>query len=488
MRRIRRKLPLIIILVFSTLVLLSIFKSVTHHVCSGTARALGLCRSGVNSQDWKLFYHLGGNGPWIPKSHNVAYDQAPLPKGCSVDQVHMLSRHAERYPTKTAGARHLELLKRLDDPTVSLEGSLSFVKSWTYFTDPTDPAFENLTQTGPYAGTLQASNTGKTLRDRYQHLLPRHQSTRFWSCGSPRDIETAKHFASGFFGANWLSDGTAELQVIPEDPKRGGDTLTPGDTCYKYDRDGYSGHDAGYRKLDEWQTVFTQPIIKRLASLATGIELEPVDVYSMMEMCGFEILVRGSSPWCAVFSQDEWLDFEYARDLLHFYRAGPGNPYAGAMGWLWLNATRTLMLDGRAQHPYMSFVHDGDIVPVLATLKVFDERLMQQTLPSDKIKSDRNWRTSDVVPMGGRLILERIVCDALVPASSTSKDYFVRLFINDGLIRLPGLPKMSRILHAVNISDFSDFVRTRQDVFGEFRAVCSLPDNAPDRITFLHQD
>lgn len=71
----------------------------------------------------------------------------------------------------------------------------------------------------------------------------------------------------------------------------------------------------------------------------------------MQEMCGFETTVRGSSKWCNVFSQDEWLKFEYARDVIHFYRTGPGNQYAMAMGWLWLNATASLIQKGPEAGP-----------------------------------------------------------------------------------------------------------------------------------------
>lgn len=63
-------------------------------------------------------------------------------------------------------------------------------------------------------------------------------------------------------------------------------------------------------------------------------------------MCGFETTVRGYSPWCQVFDHSEWNSFEYARDVIHFYRAGPGTKYsAAAMGSLFLNATGKLLLE-----------------------------------------------------------------------------------------------------------------------------------------------
>lgn len=486
-RRIRRHLSWIVLISLSAYLLFPTLCTIRSRLCSTSTPLLGFLKCDVPSlTSWNLFYHLGGNGPWIPKTNTVGYSDALLPKECRVDQVHMLSRHGERYPTRNAGARHLDLLGRLQNPDVALSGSLSFLDSWAYFTDPSDPAFENLTASGPYAGTLQAHKTGKLLRQRYDHLIPKNRRTKFWSCGSERDIETALHFADGFFGPKWTSQHSAELEIIPETEDRAGNTLTPGDTCYKYVRDTVNGHDAGYTMLGEWQSRFTKPIAERLEKEASGMTFSMYDIYSMMEMCGFEILARGASPWCEVFPHQEWLDFEYARDILHFYRAGPGNMYAGAMGWLWLNATRGLMLNESSEDAYFSFVHDGDIVPVLATLQVLDEPLMQQELPTDHVKTNRHWRTSDVVPMGGRLVLERIACET-TKTNKAVKDHFVRLFINDGLVKLPGIPSVRDVQHAVRLEDFQDFIGSREEVFGDFRSVCSLSEDAPDRITFLHQ-
>ena len=366
---------------------------------------------------------------------------------------------------------------------MKLQGSLSFLRTWSYFTDLSNPAFENLTSHGPYAGTLQALNTGKKLRKRYDHLVPTDKATRFWTCDADRDVETAMWFADGFWGVHWADDGSAELQVISEEPSRGGDTLTPGDTCLKYRTDAY-GHDWGYHQLALWQNVFAPNISKRLARDAEGAVLSPLDIYGMMEMCGFEVLARGYSSWCNVFSHTEWLQFEYARDLLHFYRAGPGNEFAPTMGWLYLNATAELLVKNDANDVYFSFVHDGDIVPVLAALQIMDEKNIQQELPTDRMKNDRRWRTSDVVPMGGRLLFERIAC-----SGKNEKDVrrYVRISANDGVLRMKGMLPSEEVENAVDIEDFWDFVASRLEYYGEFRDICGLRADVPDRITFLHQ-
>ena len=110
------------------------------------------------------------------------------------------------------------------------------------------------------------------------------------------------------------------------------------------------GKAKGYRLMGAYRETYLPRIAARLAS-ATGVDFTQQDVFSMQEMCGFETTVRGRSDWCDVFSQEEFLAFEYARDILHYYRAGPGQKYAAAMGWLWLNATTNLMIEGPAAGP-----------------------------------------------------------------------------------------------------------------------------------------
>lgn len=218
-----------------------------------------------------------------------------------------------------------------------------------------DPSqYGQLTATGPYAGTLGAFTAGARFRAKYAHLLPSDRKTRLWASDSQRDIDTARLFAIGLFGPDWEQDGRAELEIIPETFDRHMDTLTPGDTCKGYIQDPVRGHDFGKNMRRAFQEVYIPPIAHRLIHEQEnhGIgNFSNLEVYSMQEMCGFETMTRGSSPWCDVFTPDDWLHFEYARDLLQYYRSGPGNPYAGAMGWLWLNATAKLLETGPKAGP-----------------------------------------------------------------------------------------------------------------------------------------
>jgi acid phosphatase len=391
-----------------------------------------------------------------------------------------MSRHAERYPTTNAGLRMTAVLDRVREANATMKGDLSFVNTWQWFGTNPSKQLDQLITTGPYAGTLQAFSTGVKLRSRYAHLLTENRTTRIFACDTKRVIDTAAYFTSGLFGLDYASSGAAELVVIPETSDLGGDTLTPGDTCLAYQEDKVLGHDYGAAQLASFRATYLPAIRERLLEQNPSVEFTDAELYAMQEMCGFETLVRGTSPWCGVFSHAEWDAFEYARDVIHYYRAGPGNQYGPAMGWLWLNATATLM---GAKEPEMvgkffaSFVHDGDVVPMLSALGVYGEEVGEDRLPVHQgIKKDRIWKTSQVTPMGGRVIFERLGC---------GEDVYVRLNINDGIVALPGCS--SGPGSSCPFEEFLRHVKRREKEVGDFREVCGLPKSAADRITFMWQ-
>ncbi|KAF2157064.1 phosphoglycerate mutase-like protein [Myriangium duriaei CBS 260.36] len=449
------------------------------------------------TKPWNILYHLGGNSPWIPKTTNIIASAALPPPGCHVEQVHMLSRHGERYPTLKAGIRMLELYHRLSNTATNFTGPLSFLNTYNFFMPDPATRLETLVPVGPYAGTLQSFSTGTKFRTRYETLiasaLARNQ-TRLWASGSPRVAETARYFAAGLYGLDWSSKAT--LQVIPETPDLGADTLTPGDTCPLYRSDTTAGHDAGYARLAEWQAVYLPPIAARLSALAPDLVFSEAEVYTMQEMCGFELLSRGESPWCGLFTPAEWEDFEYARDVLHFYRSGPGGPYGAAMGWLWLNATLDLLQSevDDVGALFFSFAHDGDIVPLLAALDVLHQ---DPPLATDRLEGDRTWRTSDVVPMGGRVVLERLACRAQecwsnapfypnhVYCTEEREERYVRIGINDGVVPVPGCQDGPG--GSCALGEFGEYVARRGREVGDFRTVCGLSEEARNRISFLKQ-
>jgi acid phosphatase len=323
------------------------------------------------------------------------------------------------------------------------------------------------------------------LRTRYKHLLSKaiasqpDRPIRFWASDSQRVIETARHFALGFFGIDYQTNNTADLEVISEHSSLGADTLTPGRTCFNNKKNKAQGQKKGYDLMGEYRAIYVKPIRERLMT-QTGMHFSDQDIYAMQEMCGFETTVRGRSDWCDVFTQEEFLSFEYARDLLHYYRAGPGQKYAASMGWLWLNATTNLLLEGPAAGPlFFSFVHDGDIAPMMTALDVIND---EEHLPITHIPHSRKWRKSQVSPMGGRIIFELLSCQT---KDTPGPEKFVRLNINDGITAFPDC--QSGPGKSCPLSQFAARTKRKGEEVGDFRELCGLQEDAAEKITFLHQ-
>ena len=128
-------------------------------------------------------------------------------------------------------------------------------------------------------------------------------------------------------------------------------------------------------------------------------------------------------------------------------------------------------------------VHDGDIIAMIAALNPFPS---EEHLPVTHRQEPRQWRTSQYVPMNGHIIFEHIACkssSATTATTGTAEQQeaplkrFVRFRVNDS-----SGPWSSRPLE-----DFLAFVQKRGKAVGDFREVCGLEDDAPERITFLHQ-
>ncbi|KAK4506870.1 hypothetical protein PRZ48_000603 [Zasmidium cellare] len=392
----------------------------------------------------------------------------------------------------------LELYQHLQRENVTFKGDLAFLNGWNFFAPHPNDQFDQLTATGPYAGTLEAFATGVKLRTRYEKLLEEalaQNKTSFWAGDSQRVIETAQIFATGFFGLDW--EKTAKLHIVPEDLDTGGNTLTPGHACPKYGTDLEYGHGYGAKNLEVFRSTYLPAIGKRLQTDNPGIVFNDAEIYSMQEMCGFEILSKGSSYWCKVFTRDEWLSFEYARDLLYYYRSGPGNRYGPSLGWLWLNATADLLRQGPEAGPlFFSFNHDGDITAMLGALDLFPQK---PHLPNSHELKDRAWRMSDVTPMGGRLIFERLSCPAEVACWNNAQygypnhiycepptnDTYIRINVNDGIVPIPDCQNGPG--NSCPLEGFLERVEKRGEEIEPFHEICEVEEGMPRGITFLHQ-
>lgn len=131
---------------------------------------------------------------------------------------------------------------------------------------------------------------------------------------------------------------------------------------------------------------------------------------------------------------------------------------------------------------------------MLAALRLFPQT---PDLPISHVLQNRTWRTSSVVPMGGRIIFERLSCPGQRNCWYTNPMYpnhvyceqknetYVRVNVNDGIVAIPDCEDGPG--SSCGLEDFVERVRVRGEHAGDFGKVCGLDKEAPKSISFLHQ-
>ncbi|RAK89675.1 3-phytase B [Aspergillus costaricaensis CBS 115574] len=366
---------------------------------------------------YSILKHYGGNGPYSERvSYGIARDP---PTGCEVDQVIMVKRHGERYPSPSAGKSIEEALAKVYSiNTTEYKGDLAFLNDWTYYV-PNECYYNAETTSGPYAGLLDAYNHGNDYKARYGHLWNGETVVPFFSSGYGRVIETARKFGEGFFGYNYSTN--AALNIISESEVMGADSLTP--TC-DTDNDQTTCDNLTYQ-LPQFKVAAA-----RLNSQNPGMNLTASDVYNLMVMASFELNARPFSNWINAFTQDEWVSFGYVEDLNYYYCAGPGDKNMAAVGAVYANASLTLLNQGpkEAGPLFFNFAHDTNITPILAALGVL---IPNEDLPLDRVAFGNPYSIGNIVPMGGHLTIERLSCQA---TALSDEGTYVRLVLNEAVL------------------------------------------------------
>jgi len=76
-------------------------------------------------------------------------------------------------------------------------------------------------------------------------------------------------------------------------------------------------------QTDLWQSVFAPAIASRLNTAAPDANLIEADIHYLMSMCPFETVAEEApSPFCTLFTEEEFGAFEYYGDLNKFYGFG----------------------------------------------------------------------------------------------------------------------------------------------------------------------
>jgi hypothetical protein len=155
------------------------------------------------------------------------------------------------------------------------------------------------------------------------------------------------------------------------------------------------------------------------------------------------------SPFCGIFTEDEWRSYDYYQSIGKFYGYGPGNPMGPTQGVGFASeliarltgrpvedeTSTNKTLDGNAttfpldRALYADFSHDNDMTAIYGALGLYNA-----TAPLPKTRretaSDANgYAASWTVPFAARMYVEKMSCGG-------SGEELVRVLVNDRVVPL----------------------------------------------------
>ncbi|KAI2635071.1 histidine phosphatase superfamily [Xylaria nigripes] len=388
----------------------------------------------------KISHYWGQYAPYYSVPSDISAD---IPEGCDITFAQILSRHGARAPTLGKTLAYAELIDRIQASVEKYGKPYRFIRDYEYELGANDlTAF----------GEKQLINSGVKFYKRYEKLA-RNVSPFVRSADQKRVVDSALRWTQGFHQAR-LADKNAdfpdaypyELVLLPE-ADGFNNTLSPS-TCPAFREGPDTGHDA----QEIWANIFVPPITDRVSENLPGVNLSDSDIIHLMDMCPFDTVANKNgrlSPFCNLFSSDEWESFDYYQSLGKWYGYANGSPLGPTQGVGFANeliarltgqpvsdttCTNRTMDKSRESFPldsmlYADFSHDNDMLGMFSALGLYNatEHLSNTTRASPM--ESEGFAASWVVPFAARMFVEKMQCRG-------TKEELVRVLINDRVIPL----------------------------------------------------
>jgi len=372
-----------------------------------TFASLTLTSAAKASSTFDLYKHLGNLSPYFVPSNTPASLLSGIPPTCTVDRAFLIHRHGSRQPI----SGEIDVIQALG----YYIGNNSAIFSQPRGAVPCDFAFLTAGWESTFTindlsapGRQQCFDHGVDLRLAYPSLY----TDTLLVGGQDRVVESAQWFAQGYYGRH--ANQTATLDVIGENNKTVS-WITSTNTCHSWE------YSSGDDLVEEWGAVYLQPIATRINKLLSptfpGVNFTAANAHGMLYACAYGSAVYGigNAPWCAVFTQEESLNFEYELDLLMRGAFGYGlpnnqGPILGALLVSNITAFMQAKPSGNNTSPpnlSINFAHDTTIDLGLTALGLADDASFPAGGPPSPY---RQWRTSYQVPFAAQMLWKRLDC------------------------------------------------------------------------------
>lgn len=285
------------------------------------------------------------------------------------------------------------------------------------------------------------------------------------SSSSSRVVESAENFTQGYFSScdkdtkcNQGGDfpntidfpyvGTPDFIVISE-ASGSNDTLNPS-TCYQYEN-GYESN-TNSKAEKKWEKIFVPAIQTRVNSNMVGANLSTSEIVDLMDLCPFNTVATANgtiSPFCSLFTQTEWTQYNYLRSLDKWYADGPGNYLGATQGVGFVNeliarltdkpvadetSTNHTLDSNQVTFPlnrtlYADFSHEDPITSILTAFGLFNGTAQLANKTQESLEQTNGFSAATIVPFASRTYFEKMAC----PGQS---EELVRIIVNDRVFPL----------------------------------------------------
>ncbi|KAK1507675.1 histidine acid phosphatase [Colletotrichum tamarilloi] len=385
----------------------------------------------------------GQYSPFFPVPSDI---DTATPQGCEVTFAQVLSRHGARDPTAGKTATYKALVDRIHANVTNYGKGFEFIKTYQYTLGA-----DELT---PF-GQRELVDSGEAFYKRYQPLAAANDIF-IRASGQNRVVESGLNWTEGFFGAK-LADGhsgpdggiVSLITIIPEE-KGVNNTLDHG-LCTAFEDGAFSK--VGDEAQVPWREAFTPAITARLNENLPGANLTAEDTIAFMQLCPFNTVVNGTqSPFCDLFTLEEWKDLEYYETLGKYYGFNAGNPLGPTQGVGFTNellarltgqpvvdrtSTNATLDADPATFPldkklYADFSHDNDMMAIYGALGLYNETAALSKTNRTSVAETKGFTASWTVPFAARMYVEKMKC------GGGSDEELVRILVNDRVVPLVG--------------------------------------------------
>lgn len=376
-----------------------------------------------------------------------------IPSGCTLTFAQVLSRHGSRFPARRQSIAYRALTTHIVDlihqGIVNPTGNAQFLRDYVY-----NLGSESLVASGV-----------REMRDSGHHFYTRYRSL-IDDCGPPpflrtnsieRVVASAEAFKEGYNSAIMTVDGTHPIEIPDDiltlkalDPVEN-NTLYWG-KCSRFlaHRTDLVPQSVNYK----WK--FLRPIAMRINSLLQGMHVDEPIAQHLMNLCPFETVAgTADSPFCRLFTSQNWIRYGYDRSLMFWYQFGPGNALGPTQGVGWAQELLARMTGDRTfvngpnsfnsidhsldngddtfplnRKLYADFTHDNIMTTILFALQLYSwSPNLGASLDDTRYTTADGWSPGTTVPFAARAYFEKMRCDG-------QKDEFVRVIVNDRVVPL----------------------------------------------------